>query len=96
MNPYLSMAAQLAAGIKGIEDELPLAPPMKGDAYAAESGRIPANLGAAMATLSQSTMLREAMGDEVIDHYTRAAAWEIEEFERVVTDYEIARGFERA
>ena len=41
-------------------------------------------------------MLRAAMGDEVVDHYARAAEVEIEEFERVVTDWEIARGFERA
>lgn len=41
-------------------------------------------------------MLREAFGDEVIDHYVRAAEWEQEEFDRVVTDYELARGFERA
>ena len=41
-------------------------------------------------------MLRAAMGDYVVDHYTRAAEVEIEDFDRVVTDYEIARGFERA
>ena len=41
-------------------------------------------------------MLRQAMGDDVIDHYVRAATWEQEEFGRVVTDYEVARGFERA
>ena len=41
-------------------------------------------------------MLRTAMGDDVIDHYARAAEWELEEFDRVVTDWEIARGFERA
>ena len=41
-------------------------------------------------------MLREAFGDEVIDHYCRAAEWELEEFDRVVTDYEVARGFERS
>ena len=38
----------------------------------------------------------QAMGDDVIDHYTRCAEWEQEEFDRVVTDWEIARGFERA
>ena len=37
-----------------------------------------------------------AMGDDVIDHYARAAEVEIEDFDRVVTDYEIARGFERS
>ena len=41
-------------------------------------------------------MLREAFGDEVVDHYVRAAEVEIEEFNQVVTDYEIARGLEKA
>ncbi len=41
------------------------------------------------------TMLREAMGDEVIDHYVRCAEWEQEDFDRIVTDYEVKRGFER-
>ena len=40
------------------------------------------------------SMLREAMGDAVIDHYVRAAEWEQEDFDRKVTDYERARGFE--
>lgn len=96
LNPYLAMAAQLAAGIKGIEDKLELDPPTVGDAYAGNTGMIPQNLRDAMATLKSSDMLREAMGDDVVDHYTRAAEWELEEFDRVVTDWEIARGFERA
>jgi len=41
-------------------------------------------------------MLREAFGSGVIDHYVRAAEWEQESFEQVVTDYEVKRGFERA
>jgi glutamine synthetase len=41
-------------------------------------------------------MLRAAFGDEVIDHYHRAALWEIEEQDRVVSDWEVRRGFERA
>jgi glutamine synthetase len=31
-----------------------------------------------------------------VDHYTRAALWEIEEQDRIVTDWEVSRGFERA
>jgi len=49
-----------------------------------------------METLRNSDFLRAALGDDVVDHYTRAAEWEQEEFDRVVTDWEIARGFERA
>jgi glutamine synthetase len=41
-------------------------------------------------------MLRAAMGDDVVEHYVRCAEVEQEDFERAVTDYEIARGFERA
>ena len=44
----------------------------------------------------KSKMLRGAFGESVLRHYARAAEWEIEEFDRVVTDYEVARGFERA
>ena len=96
LNPYLAMAAQLAAGIRGIEENLPLDPPTVGDAYAGDTGMIPQTLRDAMATLKASDMLRAAFGDDVVDHYTRAAEWELEEFDRVVTDWEIARGFERA
>jgi glutamine synthetase len=53
-------------------------------------------LRAATETLRNSAFLREALGDDVVTHYTRAAEWEQEEFDRVVTDWEIARGFERA
>jgi glutamine synthetase len=97
LNPYLAMATQLAAGLAGIEEKLELQLPQDGDAYAAKDARqIPASLRDAMTTLKGSKMLREAFGDEVVDHYHRCAEWEQEEFDRVVTDYEIARGFERA
>lgn len=41
-------------------------------------------------------MLRNAFGDDVIDHYVHAGRWEQEEYDRRVTDWEVARGFERA
>jgi len=97
LNPYLAQAAMLAAGIKGIEDKLDLAPPTTGDVYEdAKAADIPRSLRQATQTLRGSAFLREAMGDDVVDHYTRAAEWEQEEFDRAVTDWEIARGFERA
>lgn len=96
INPYLAMAAQLAAGIRGIEERLELTPPAEGDTYQGEGGLIPQNLRDARAALKDSVMLREAMGNEVVDHYARAAEVEMEDFDRTVTDYEVARGFERA
>ncbi|MGR3270204.1 glutamine synthetase [Thalassococcus profundi] len=97
LNPYLAQAVMLAAGIKGIEDKMALASATSGDIYdAAEANEVPRTLRAATETLRNSTFLREALGDLVVDHYTRAAEWEQEEFDRAVTDWEIARGFERA
>ncbi|MGC1495730.1 MAG: glutamine synthetase family protein [Sulfitobacter sp.] len=97
LNPYLAQAVMLAAGIKGIEDKMELAPATTGDVYEdAKAADIPQTLRAATETLRGSQFLRAALGDDVVDHYTRAAEWEQEEFDRTVTDWEIARGFERA
>jgi glutamine synthetase len=97
LNPYLAQAVMIAAGIKGIEEKMELAPPTTGDVYEdAKAADIPQTLRAATETLRGSQFLRDALGDDVVDHYTRAAEWEQEEFDRAVTDWEIKRGFERA
>ncbi len=97
MNPYLALAAMLAAGLAGIEQALPLPDAYSGDAYSDDDERhIPRTLRDARDALLQSDMLKQALGEETVAHYARAAEWELEEFNRVVTDYEIARGFEKA
>lgn len=96
LNPYLAMAAQLAAGMAGLEEKLALSPPQSGDAYQGDTGMIPQTLRDAREGLTGSEMLRAALGDDVVDHYARAAEVELDDFDRVVTDYEVARGFEGA
>ncbi len=97
MNPYLAQAALIAAGMKGVEDGLELSPAFRGDVYESdEVAEIPRTLREATETLRGSEMLRAAFGDAVVDHYVRCAEWEQEEFDRAVTDWELARGFERA
>ena len=97
LNPHLAMAALLAAGIDGIEKKMELEPQFVGDAYGGKQVReIPKTLRDATDHLNGSAMLRAAFGDDVIDHYVRAAQWEQEEYDRRVTDWEVARGFERA
>lgn len=97
LNPYLAMAALLAAGLDGIEKKLELEPEMVGDMYSAAGVReIPKNLRDAAALLHGSSMLRAAFGDDVVDHYHHAAQWEISEHDRVVTDFEVSRLLERA
>lgn len=96
VNPYLACAALLAAGLAGIEGKLELEPEMKGDMYSAQGIReIPHNLRDASAALLGSTMLRQAFGDDVVEHYHHAAEWEILETDRVVTDFELQRLLER-
>jgi glutamine synthetase len=97
LNPYLAMAASIAAGIDGIESKRALEPAFIGNAYGGEGVReIPATLRDAAAALDGSAMLRAAFGDDVVDHYVHAAKWEQFEYDRRVTDWEVARGFERA
>ncbi|RDC72559.1 glutamine synthetase [Rhodovulum sp. 12E13] len=97
LNPYLALAGQLAAGLDGIERGLELEPELSGDMYQAQDAReVPRTLRDAAEAMAGSAMLRAAMGDEVIDHYHRAALWEISEADRVVTDWDVKRGFERA
>jgi glutamine synthetase len=97
LNPYLAMAALLAAGLDGVEKKMELEPEMKGDMYQAGGVReIPKTLRAAAERMAGSAMLRAAFGDDVIDHYHHAAQWEISEMDRVVTDFEVSRLLERA
>lgn len=96
LNPYLAFAALIAAGLRGIDENLELAAPFEGDAYAsAELPEIPKTLRDAIATLESSAVLKESFGAEVIDHYLHTARWEQLEYDRRVTDWELHRGFER-
>ena len=97
LNPYLAMAALLAAGLRGIEEKLVLEPVFAGDAYSATGNvrEIPKTLREALVNLRGSAMLKEAFGADVIDHYAHTGDWEQFEYDRRITDWELKRGFER-
>jgi glutamine synthetase len=95
-NPYLAYAALIAAGLHGIEQELELPEPFLGNAYESETvPDIAKTLRAALAALDGSSVLRQALGDQVIDHYLHAGRWEQSEYDRRITDWEVIRQFER-
>jgi glutamine synthetase len=56
---------------------------------------VPRTLQAARDAFHASTLARGAFGDEVVDHYTNMADVELAAFDSAVTDWELARGFER-
>ena len=97
LNPYLAFAALIAAGLAGIDENLPLEAPFAGDAYAGKRLReVPKTLRDATRLMDRSKMLRSALGDDVVDHYVHTAEWEQFEYDRRVTDWELMRGFERS
>ena len=95
VNPYLALSAMIAAGLHGVDAELPLEPPQEGNAYTSGAPRVPTNLYEARDLFSASEVARQAFGEEVVDHYLNRARVEIETHEAAVTDWDRYRGFER-
>jgi glutamine synthetase len=95
VNPYLAIAALIAAGLHGIEQKLELGPAFQGNAYESDVQRFPHALRDAIAALEKGTMVRKAFGDDVVDHYLNYARTEQEQFDKVVTGYERERLYER-
>jgi glutamine synthetase len=95
VNPYLALAAMIAAGIDGMDHELPLEEPFAGNAYEADKPRVPRTLGQARDLFAGSKLARDAFGADVVEHYLNMARVELDAFEAAVTDWERYRGFER-
>ncbi|BCW43303.1 glutamine synthetase family protein [Arthrobacter sp. StoSoilB5] len=95
VNPYLAVAAMIAAVIHGIENDLQLPAITKGNAYDSDAERLPTTLRDARDLLAESSIARKAFGDDVVDHYVHAANVELTAYDSAITDWERVRGFER-
>ncbi|MEU3605061.1 glutamine synthetase family protein [Streptomyces sp. NPDC035033] len=94
-NPYLAVAAMIAAGLHGIERDLELPPPCTGNAYTADHAHVPTTLREAAELWETSEIAKEAFGAEVVAHYHNMARVELAAFDAAVTDWELRRSFER-
>jgi glutamine synthetase len=95
MNPFVGMAVSLAAGLWGIENEVEPPPPVTGNAYeAAGAAPLPRSLKDAVELLKRSGRAREILGDGFLDHFIRTREWEVRQFERAVTTWELERYLE--
>ena len=94
-NPYLVVSAMIAAGLDGIKRELELGPAFEGNAYRAETARLPRSLERALSLWKNSQFVAEAFGEEVQEHYANMAKVELDAFAAAVTDWERYRSFER-
>ncbi len=76
-------------------ERAPPASGLEGNAYESDSERFPSTLREAILALELGTMARGAFGDQVVDHYLNYAHTEQALFDKVVTDWERTRYFER-
>lgn len=96
INPYIAIATCLAAGLYGIEKKIEPPPGASGDASRpdAKYAPLPRTLREATERLRASKVAREILGEAFVDHYVRTRDWEVRQFDRVVTEWELRRYFE--
>jgi glutamine synthetase len=96
VNPYLAMAACLAAGLYGIKNKLTLKQAAtKGNGYKDYSnGVLPATLLEATQQMKGSKLAKEILGEEFVSHFTQTREWEWKQHLKAVTDWEYKRYFE--
>jgi glutamine synthetase len=96
INPYLAMAACIAAGMHGVEKKLKLtAPPITGTNQGAENiPRAPRSLIRTTHNFKASAVARDWLGDTFVDHFAATREWEHRQWQDAVTDWELKRYFE--
>jgi glutamine synthetase len=98
-NPYLAFAVMLAAGLKGIEEEYELSPEAAENIYemseaerkAAGIDSLPEDLHEAISAAASSELLRETLGDHVVEYLIRNKREEWDEYKAQVTPFELER-----
>ena len=98
-NPYLTAAANIAAGLDGIKNKIEPAEAVTGNAYDLQDElptelQLSTNLRDANRHFSDSAVVREYLGDIFVDHYAASRDWEVREYERSVNDWQLKRYFE--
>ncbi len=95
-NPYLAIAACLAAGLYGIEKGLKLdVEATKGNGYENKTnGVLPGTLDEAANRMRNSKIANELFGETFVEHFTGTRLWEVRQFNKFVTDWEWKRYFE--
>ncbi|MFN7777549.1 MAG: glutamine synthetase family protein [Betaproteobacteria bacterium] len=96
INPYLAVAALVAAGLHGVERNLKLsAPPITGTNQGAEHiARAPRSLKETTAIFRDSAVARDWLGDDFVEHFAATRDWEWRQWQDGVTDWELKRYFE--
>jgi glutamine synthetase len=96
INPFLAVAALVAAGLHGVEEGMQLsAAPITGTNVGAENiARAPRSLAATTEIFKRSAVARDWFGDDFVDHFAATREWEWRQWQDAVTDWELKRYFE--
>jgi len=98
-NPYLAFAVMLAAGVKGIEENYPLADPIEEDIYEMDGearkragiNSLPGNLFEALQEVEKSELVRETLGDHIFNKFVANKKIEWDRYRTHVSQYEIEK-----
>jgi glutamine synthetase len=96
-NPYIVLAAALASGLWGMENKVEPEAPVQGNAHEqtlSQALTLPTTLWEATQSLKTSQMARDWFGDTFVDHFTATREWEVREFQKHISDWEISRYIE--
>ena len=94
-NPYLLLALEIAAGLKGIEDSLEPTSETVGNGYEVEGHQsIPTDLGTAVALARESDLMTAVLGPDLLEILIGQSEREIEFISNQVTPVEIERYLE--
>jgi len=93
-NPYLYLAANIAAGLDGMRRGLEPPPPVEADPYAAEAPRLPASLADAVDALEKDTFFRQAFGDTMIDYLVQMKRAELARYSADLAGHPLPEGQE--
>jgi glutamine synthetase len=90
-NPYLAMAAVLAAGLDGIQNKIDPGEPAPNDVYGSDPGtfnNVTFWLQDALEDFKADTVLCDALGSELVQAFLAIKEHEIERYRTSVTDWE--------
>jgi len=91
-NPYLLLAADIAAGLDGIENKMEPSEITTGDGYAdSEAGTIPTSLSEAIELAQKSEWLKNILGDHLWELVIQQSERELDFFNNQVTPMETER-----
>jgi glutamine synthetase len=91
-NPYLYMAANIAAGLDGIRRELEPPAPVEADPYVADAQMLPTSLADAVNALDADKFYRQAFGDTLVDYLLQMKRAEIKRYDAAVAENPPAEG----